>query len=121
MIMPDYNGRKENNSQSVVWSDLVFLSGATAAQKTGSIVDQTRQVLAAIDDRLAQVGSDKRHVLMSTVFISDLSLKEEMNRIWIEWIDPERPPARTCVGAELTPGTLIEVNLIACRRTQDAD
>jgi enamine deaminase RidA (YjgF/YER057c/UK114 family) len=113
--MIDYFGKKENNSQVVSFSGLLFLSGVTASDKTGSIVAQTRLVLQTIEERLRACGSDKSHLLASTVFLADLAMKEEMNRVWIDWIDSARPPARTCVGAILTPRTLIEVSVIACK------
>lgn len=113
--MIDYFGKKENNSQVVSYDRLLFLSGVTAQDKRAPIAEQTREVLRTIDARLAACGSDKSHLLTSTVFLADLTMKDEMNRVWIDWIDPARPPARTCVGAQLTPGTLIEVSVIACK------
>lgn len=113
--MIEYFGKKENNSQVVTYNGLLFLSGVTASDKTGSMAEQTRLVLRTIEERLKAQGSDKGHILTSTVFLADLARKEEMNQVWIDWIDPARPPARTCVGAILTPRTLIEVSVIACK------
>ena len=38
------------------------------------------------------------------------------NLAWNEWVDPERPPVRACVQAELfAPGLLVEIMVSAAR------
>lgn len=108
-------GLKDNNSRSVAFGGLVFLSGITADDKTADMASQTRQALAKIDRHLADAGTDKSRLLAATVYLSDMTKKEEMNRVWIDWIDPRNPPTRAAVGMTLTPKTLVEIVVIAAK------
>jgi enamine deaminase RidA (YjgF/YER057c/UK114 family) len=108
-------GLKDNNSRSVGFGDLIFLSGITADDKSADMAGQTGQVLAKIDKHLADVGTNKSRLLAATVYLSDMTKKEEMNRVWIDWIDPRNPPTRAAVGVTLTPQTMVEIVVIAAR------
>ncbi|MEM7654415.1 MAG: Rid family hydrolase, partial [Pseudomonadota bacterium] len=58
--------------------------------------------------------SDKRGLIQATVYLSDISLKSEMDTIWLDWIGSEENwPQRACVGVDLDPGYLIEVVVTA--------
>ena len=76
---------------------------------------QTRQVLQKIDRQLADAGTNKSRLLAATVYLSNMSMKDEMNRVWIDWIDPQNPPTRAAVGVALTPDTLVEIVVIAAK------
>ena len=66
---------------------------------------------------LAEAGSDKSHLLSATIYLSDMSRKEEMNKVWQGWMDPKNPPARATVGVDLGgPNVLVEIMVIAARR-----
>jgi enamine deaminase RidA (YjgF/YER057c/UK114 family) len=66
-----------------------------------SIGEQTRQMLARVDERLALAGSDKAHILMAHVMISDMRHFAGMNEVWDAWVDQDNPPARACGAADL--------------------
>ena len=103
-------------SRGSTYGDLVF-AVATAPGDTGSITEQTRETLAALDAALAEGGTDKRRILQATVYIADMDDKAAMDRVWGEWIgpDPAHWPQRACVGTALAGGTLVEIVLIAAR------
>lgn len=103
------------NSRAVACANLVFLSGIVADDKSLPIKGQTEQVLAKIDGILAEAGTDKTRILSSTVYMADLSQKDEMNEAWMAWLDKADLPARAAVGVELTPGTLVEIMVCATR------
>ncbi len=103
------------NSRAVVHENLVFLSGIVADDKSQDMKGQTAEVLAKIDGFLAEAGTDKTRILTSTVYVSDLSLKDEMNEPWMAWLDKADLPARAAVGVELTPGTLVEIMVCATK------
>ena len=55
-------------SQAVVHGNTAYLAGVVAQDAPGaSIADQTRSILARIDDLLAQAGSDKSKLLTATI------------------------------------------------------
>ena len=96
--------------------DQLAFAVATAAGPTTSVREQTRQVLARIEQSLQDAGSDKTRLLSATVYLTDIRHKAEMDEIWNEWIGPENWPQRACVQVVLAPDTLVEITVIAARR-----
>jgi len=106
---------REWNCGAVVFGDLVFLSGMVADDKSLDMRGQTEQVLRKVDAALAQAGTNKSRILSATVYMADAGLKDEMNAAWMDWVDRSNLPARTAVGAALTPGTLVEITVCAAQ------
>jgi enamine deaminase RidA (YjgF/YER057c/UK114 family) len=114
MDIQRFPGYAVGRSRAVAFDQLVF-TVATAPEST-SLPDQTRQVLARIEQNLRDAGSDKTRLLSATVYLADITQKAEMDAVWNEWIGPEHWPQRACVQAGLSPGVLIEITVIAARR-----
>jgi enamine deaminase RidA (YjgF/YER057c/UK114 family) len=106
---------REWNCNAAVFGNLVFCSGMVADDKGLDMKGQTAQVLKKIDTVLAQAGTNKSHLLSATVYMADASLKDEMNEAWMSWVDRSNLPTRTAVGAALTPGTMVEITVIAAK------
>ena len=106
---------REWNCNATVFGNLVFCSGMVADDKALDMKGQTAQVLKKIDAALAQAGTNKSHLLSATVYMADASLKDEMNEAWLAWVDRSNLPTRTAVGAALTPGTMVEITVIAAK------
>jgi enamine deaminase RidA (YjgF/YER057c/UK114 family) len=105
-------------SQAVVHNGLVYLAGQVAADPVSSVAEQTRQVLAKIDDLLATSGTDKSRILSATVWLADITKFEEMNAVWDSWVSPGNTPARATVEAKLArPANLVEIMVIAVVRS----
>ena len=96
-------GPGEWNSRAVIHGGYVWLSGIVAGDKKAGIREQTADVLSQIDGFLAQAGSDKTKIVSAVIYIAKMSDKDGMNEAWIEWMGDANPPARACVGVELTP------------------
>ena len=96
-------------SQATVHNGVVYVCGLTADDLNGDVTAQTKQVLAKIDDRLAQCGSDKSRILMATLYLTDMNNKAPMNDVWTVWLGDLERPARACVGTDLGPGVLVEI------------
>ena len=107
-------GTVPTRSRAVVHDGLVF-TVATAAKKTPSLYEQTRETLAAVDRNLADAGSHKSRILSATVYITDMAGKSEMNRAWDEWVDMSNPPQRACLGTALEGDTLVEIVITAAQ------
>lgn len=110
-------GKARRWSDAVAAGGLVFLSGHVAEETAGgSVLEQTREVLAQIDDTLAQAGTDKSRLVSATIHLADIGQIGEMNAAWDAWVDPENPPARTTVEARLAdPGWAVEITVVAAR------
>jgi enamine deaminase RidA (YjgF/YER057c/UK114 family) len=108
-----FPGNATGRSRAVAFRDLVF-TVATAAGSP-SLGEQTRQVLARIEQNLQDAGSDKTRLLSATVYLTDMAGKAEMDEVWNAWIGPDHWPQRACVQVGLAPGVLVEITVIAAR------
>ncbi len=103
-------------SQAVIHGDAVYLAGQVAADPTGDVGSQTRQILDAIDTLLAEAGSDKTRILSATIYLADISTFSEMNSVWDAWVPAGHTPARATVEARLAaPAFKVEIQIIAAR------
>jgi enamine deaminase RidA (YjgF/YER057c/UK114 family) len=55
-------------SEAAIFNGVVYLAGQVPNDATQDIQGQTAQVLAMIDDLLAQSGSSKNHLLSVTIY-----------------------------------------------------
>ena len=105
-------------SQAVIHNNVVYLAGqvALAASKSG-VAEQTREVLSRIDALLAEAGTDKSKLLAATIWLTDISTFEEMNRLWDAWVVPGATPARATVAtpALASPDYKVEIAVTAAR------
>jgi enamine deaminase RidA (YjgF/YER057c/UK114 family) len=113
MNIQRFPGNAPGRSRAVAFDNLVF-TVATAAGPT-SLQEQTRQVLAHIEQNLADAGSDKTRLLSATVYLTDIARKAEMDEVWNDWIGPESWPQRACVQVGLAAGVQVEISVIAAR------
>lgn len=101
-------------SRCVVKGDMVYVAGLTASDSSGDIKSQTQQILDKIDGYLAGAGTDKSKLLQANLWITDMSNFSGMNEVWNAWVDPENPPVRACVRADLArPELLVEIMVTA--------
>ena len=93
--------RLESNSrmsQAVIHGDTVYLAGQVAqGAKAGSITDQTKDILQAIEKLLSVSGSNKANILSTTIWLTSMDDFAEMNAVWDAWVNTSNPPARACV------------------------
>ncbi len=114
-LIMDSGNFKPIISRAVVHGPMVFLCGVTA-DPVGDITAQTRQVLERIDRLLEKAGTSKSRLLSAQVWLSDMRFFRQHNLAWNEWVDPQSPPVRACVQAELfDPGLLVEIMATAAR------
>ncbi|WP_299701568.1 Rid family hydrolase [uncultured Tateyamaria sp.] len=111
-ILSNAKGR----SDAVAFNGMAFVVAYDPDAAHG-IVAQTRNSLSFLETKLSEVDSGKDALLQVTVFLSDMSMKPEMDRVWCEWIGSEvNWPQRACVGADLGDDvTLIEITVIAAQ------
>ena len=104
---------REGRCGAVVANGLVY-AVATDPVCADGIVQQTLNTLNDIERMLLKVGSGKDKLIQSTVYLSDMRTKAEMDSVWGQWVGEEKNwPQRACVGVELEPGYLIEVVVTA--------
>ena len=98
-------------SEAVIHGDKVYLCGVVAGKAAGqSVREQTADILAQIDEMLAQAGSDKTKMLKVNIWLTNIESIMEMNRVWDAWVVPGQTPARATVEAKLaSPEWAVEI------------
>jgi len=88
-------------SETAVHNGTVYLAGQVPDDTTQDIRGQTAQVLAMVDRLLAEAGSDKTRILMTQIFLTDISEIAAMNEVWDAWVPAGHTPPRATVQAQL--------------------
>ena len=108
-------------SQAVESGNMIFVSGQLPINPdnnekiTGSISDQTHQVLKNISAILQEAGYSLKNVVKSTVYISDISLWSEVDKIYAEYFADHKPARAVVPSRELHFGFQIEMDVIAVK------
>jgi 2-iminobutanoate/2-iminopropanoate deaminase len=110
-------------SQAIAAGELVFCAGQVALDPasgdsvTGDVKVQTERVLDNLSAVLAAAGSDLRHVVKTTVYLTDFNDFAAMNEIYAKRFGDHRP-ARATVGVSALPkGLRVEIECVAIRVT----
>src|SRR4051812_26118475 len=86
-------------SEMAIYNQTVYLAGQVTSDDSLTIAGQTNNVLTQIDQLLAEAGTDKSHILMCQIYLSDLANFSAMNQVWEAWIVPGNTPPRATVQA----------------------
>ncbi len=97
-------------SEAAVFNGVVYLAGMVPECAERDIRSQTANVLAQIDARLAEVGSDNTRLLRVQIYLTHISDIAAMNEVWDAWVPAGHAPPRATVEARLAnPDWKIEV------------
>ncbi|WP_309082932.1 RidA family protein [Chelativorans sp.] len=78
-----------------------------------STAEQTRQLLAKAEARLAQIGSGKDRLAFVAIILADMADYQTMNAVWDDWVKDVEPPARACFEARLaSPDLKVEMIMV---------
>jgi enamine deaminase RidA (YjgF/YER057c/UK114 family) len=103
-------------AKAVEYHGFVYTQGVVAADISGDITAQTKDVLAQIDALLETHGTDNTRLLQAHIWLKDIADRAAMNRVWEAWLPAGGAPARACVQAVLAdPAYLVEIMITACR------
>jgi len=101
-------------SDMAIYGGVAYLAGQVPDDVSLDTEGQTAQVLATIDRLLATAGTDKSRILMTTVYIANMSEFQAMNRAWDAWVAPGNAPPRAVVEARLAnPNYKVEIVITA--------
>ncbi len=91
IVRIDQNARR---SRAVVHNGIVYMAGQVPDNRSADVADQTRQVLAKVDDLLKQAGTDKSRVLSAQIWLKTMDDFDAMNAVWDPWVVQGQTPAR---------------------------
>jgi len=106
-------------SQAVVHNDMVYISGQlsvdpeTGEKVFGSIEEQLTVVLGNIKLILEEANSSKDKVIKVTIYIPDVSLWGQVDKIYADFFGAHKPARVVVPTRELHYGLGIEVDVIA--------
>ena len=107
-------------TQAIEVNGMLFLSGqlpidaATGLMAEG-IEEQAKQSLSNIKHILEEAGLTMANVVKTTVFLADMSLFADMNKVYSTFFQGEYP-ARSAVAVKALPkDALVEIECVAVR------
>lgn len=103
-------------SEATVFNGVVYLAGMVPERGDTDIRGQTQDVLAQVQQRLLEAGSDKSRILRTQIFLADIADIGAMNEVWDAWVVPGTAPPRATVQAALArPEWKIEIVVTAAQ------
>ena len=109
-------GMAARYSEAAVFNGMVYLAGMVPECEAADIRSQTADVLAQVEQRLREAGSDKTRILRTQIYLSDIRDISAMNEIWDTWVVPGSAPPRATVQAALAdPSWKIEIVVTAAQ------
>lgn len=103
-------------AKAVEYHGFVYTAGIVAADPSGDVAAQTKDVLGQIDVLLETHGTDKTRLLQAQIWLKSITDRDAMNQIWSAWLPEGGAPVRACVEAKLAdPRLLVEIMITACR------
>jgi 2-iminobutanoate/2-iminopropanoate deaminase len=106
-------------SQAVVFGDTVYVAGQLPVNPSdpdappGDAAAQTRVALENTARILEEAGSGLDRALSVTIYVSDISHWDEVNRTYTEMMGTHRPARAVVPVKELHFGYLVEIQTIA--------
>ena len=105
---------EQRMSSAVIHNGTIYLCGQVAKDSSENMKGQTTTTLEKVDELLASVGSNRDKILSATIYIKDMSMFEEMNSVWDNWVNEGFAPARACVEAKMAREELLfEISVVA--------
>ena len=114
---------KGHYSPAVEHNGLIYVSGQipvdfeTGKLETGAIETQTELVLRNLEKILHASNSDLEHVLQMTIYVSDMELWDRVNEVYKQILGNHKPARAIVPVKDLHYGTKIEIQAIACVKT----
>ncbi|MBK9154831.1 MAG: RidA family protein [Chloracidobacterium sp.] len=119
---PDQPQPKGHYSPGFEHNGLIYVSGQlpmtldTREPFTGDIEEQTELALRNVETVLKTAGSDLRHVVQMTIYVSDMELWGAVNKRYSEVMGDHRPARAIVPVKDLHFGTKIEIQVIAAKK-----
>ncbi len=112
-----YSHAAEADGWVFVTGQLPIDASAPEAALPAGIEAQTRKTMENLREVLASLDLGFEHVAMARVFLTHFKADyEAMNRVYAEYFEETRRPARTCIGVTgLARDARVEIDLVVRR------
>jgi 2-iminobutanoate/2-iminopropanoate deaminase len=108
-------------SQAIQAGNMLFVSGQIAIQRssgnmiTGTIEEETEQVMLNLGEVLRAAGMDFSNVVKSTIFLKDMLTFPKVNEVYGKCFTVEPPARETVEVARLPRDVNVEISCIAVK------
>lgn len=109
-------------TQAIEHNGLIFISGQlpinpeTGEKLLGRIEDQALQVLKNVEAIAIAAGSDRDHILKTTVYVSDIDLWGRVNEVYSKFFGDHKPARAVVPVKTLHFGFQVEIEAIAAKK-----
>lgn len=106
-------------SQAVLAKGVLYISGQIPLDPaSGKLIEgiekATHQVMQNLQAILEESGMDFRHVVKSSIFLTNMDDFALMNEVYASYLNPENLPARETVQVSSLPKNVeVEISMIA--------
>lgn len=107
-------------NQAILKGNTLYISGQIALDgesmklNNKSISDETHQVMKNLKNILEEANMSFNDVVKSSIFLSDMSLFNEVNKIYGSYLTPGNEPARETIAVKTLPMNVnVEISMIA--------
>ncbi len=111
---------KGDFSQGIVAGNMIFTTGQIPLTPeltlvTGTIEEETHQIMKNLEAILTAAGASFHDVVKTTVYLTDLSVYDQVKKVYAEYVrDPA--PARETIGVATLPlGARIQISMMAIK------
>ena len=106
-------------SQAVKAGGFLFASGQVAINPStnelviNNIIEEAHQVMKNIDAILKEANLTFQHVIKTTIFLSDMDLFTEVNKVYASYFDGDFPARETVAVKTLPKNVNVEISITA--------
>ncbi|MBX2968715.1 MAG: RidA family protein [Cyclobacteriaceae bacterium] len=108
-------------SQAIQAGNMLFVSGQIAIDRnsgnlvSGSLADETRQVMKNLRAVLSAANMDFTNVVKCSIFLKDMNSFAEVNAIYGEYFNANPPARETVEVSRLPKDVRVEISCIAVK------
>ena len=106
-------------SQAIKHGNMIFISGQIAMDYQNNniinenIAEETETVMKNIMSILKESGCNFQNIVKCSIFLSDMSLFDEVNKIYSKYFSPPFPARETVEVSKLPKNVNVEISAIA--------
>ena len=121
IITPDAPEPIGPYNQAVQAGNMLYISGQVAINpKTGNIestdiFEEAHQVMHNLKAILHAAGLEFRHVVKTTIFLTDMALFTSVNEVYAKYFSGEFPARETVAVRGLPKNVNVEISMIAVK------
>ena len=108
------------HSQAIVANNFVFTQGSICLTPEGKLLEgtveeQVHQIMKNLQAILEAAGVTFADVVKTTIYVTDMSLYGEVNKVYGSYFSDPYPARETVCVKELPLGAKVEVSMIASK------